>query len=303
VSLSFISTQPATAEPNTLRYRLHKLLSGKQPGRSLHTLHASDLTRETPAFCPRRRVIQIVSNMKPPDEHVRASDAVTHEYGLAIERMAVSWFAAGGMAVGDWQCVVCKNIAQMTYVPVECPECHHKVSYGLVQRRFRSALTGASCGIDVLVSGMSAKLRVVEIKSIQKDDFKKLVGPLAEHRLRTNLYLRIVAESADEDRHKIDLQTAHVLYVVKGGWGEQVAEVKNWKFGDQGWTPFKDYEVKRDDEATDAVYHRALEYRQAMEQKKIPAGICSSMHDAQAKACPVSAQCFGGKFPVGGDFA
>jgi hypothetical protein len=51
----------------------------------------------------------------------------------------------------------------------------------------------------------------VEIKTMMKDQFKDLVGPLAEHKLRTNFYLRIIAESGHNWASLIE--SSRILFV------------------------------------------------------------------------------------------
>jgi hypothetical protein len=69
--------------------------------------------------------------------------------------------------------------------------------------------------------------------------------PRAEHRLRTSLYMRIVADSPTVLRRAIDTTEARVLYVCKGGWGAQDESVLRWRVPHDGaWSPFKEFSVK-----------------------------------------------------------
>lgn len=293
--LSFMQQNPASAEPNTLRYRLHKALHNTQPGRSFDNVHASDLTRYD--WCGRRRFILLLKNIGPKDDNLTAADRAVFDFGHAVQQVATGWFAEAGMAVGDWRCVYCSCMHRMQYRPYKCTKCGCG-TFEYAERRFVSQISGISCGIDLLISDMGSKLRVVEIKSVLKDDFVKLVGPLQEHRLRTRLYLRLVQESADEDRFRIDPEIGYVLYVCKGGYVKD-HEVMKWKFGDQGYTPFKDFVVERNDAETDALCTQPTAYKQAREAGVIPAGICTSQFDTAAKKCFVCQECFSGKYPVG----
>ncbi len=298
--MEWLKIHPAKAEPISLRYRLHKSLAGHRNGRSLLNLHASDMTKDVP-FCARQRLLQRLLKLDPAPEFLSAPLAMVFGFGRMIERHVQEVAADAGIAVGDWFCPFCGNQHSMQLRPRKCHKCcHGDLEYR--ERRFVSQVSGVSCGLDLLVTGLGPKFKIVEIKTMQKEDFKKLVAPLAEHRLRTNLYMRIVAESNDEDRAQIDTTEAVVLYVEKGGFGAKDEEVLKWKLGDGGFSPFREYVVKRDDVETTAILsHSAgpIAYRKAMEEKTVPSGCCVHQHTAQAKGCPVVAQCFSGNFPVG----
>jgi hypothetical protein len=300
MALTFLKTHPVKAPPNTLRWHLHKNMAVTEPGRDLRTLHASDMTKEI--FCPRNRMLALISGTKPKSERLGAATVATYAFGRAVETLVVQWFADAGMAVGDWQCLACKSMLHMQTKPEKkCHRCGFEAGHKYIERRFVSAISGVSCGVDLLINTVGPKLRVVEIKSMLKEDFKKLAGPLAEHKLRTNLYMRLVHESADEDRHNIDTETAYVIYVCKGGY-ESNAEVMTWSFGDWGYTSFKDFEIARDDSQTDALVEGPIAYKAAAASKTLPAGICMSPHDPRAKKCMMSTHCFSGKYPVGAKY-
>lgn len=295
---SFVSTHPAAAEPNSLRYKLHKQIRNTKPGRDLKNLHASDMTK---GFCPRERQIINLKEMGPKDEWNQASLQMVYDLGNAVERIVIHHASEACLAYGDWRCDQCNRIHAWCERPTRCNDCDcARLSYH--GRRFYSAASGISCGIDLLVRGFGPKLRVVEIKSVQKDDFRKLVAPLAEHKIRTNLYMRIVSESGDPDAQLIDTEQAFVMYVDKGGYGILDGEVAKWKLGDRGYSPFKEFVVKRDDAQTDGMCERAATYRKAIFDKVICAGICVGPTDAPAKSCRVAQDCFSNKFPVGAKY-
>lgn len=285
------------AEPNSLRYHLHKALRSSKPGRDLKNLHASDMTK---GFCPRERLIRVIKGMEPDKEHINAPQQMVFDLGNAVESIVVRRAAEAGIAYGDWQCPRCDLIYRWRTRPERCTDCGSQ-SFVYRTRRLYSEKSGISCGIDLLVRLSPDRLTCVEIKTMQKDDFKKLVAPLAEHKLRTNLYMRIARESADEGAKMIDHEQALVLYVDKGGYGILDGTLLVWKMGDK-FSPFKEFVVKRDDSMTDEMSIRAAAYKQALLTKTICAGICTGPVDGPAQKCRVAKDCFSGAFPTGAKF-
>ena len=108
----------------------------------------------------------------------------------------------------------------------------------------------------MLVALGEKKLKPIELKTMDKDQFKDLKGPLAEHRLRTNLYLRIMAESSSPWSNTVNHEKATVLYVSKGGWGCADPQLKEWGLKEE-FSPFKEFEISRDDSQTDDLADRA----------------------------------------------
>src|SRR3546814_3562070 len=100
------------------------------------------------------------------------------------------------MAIGDWEGMSCGAMHKFTKRPKVCQTCNCK-SLRYKELRFVSAVSGASCGVDLAVDFNIGKLVPVEIKTIDKEEFKKLEMPLAEKRKRGALYCRILKE-ADE---------------------------------------------------------------------------------------------------------
>jgi hypothetical protein len=139
---------------------------------------------------------------------------------------------------------------------------------------------------------------MVEIKTIKGDDFKTLAAPLAEHRLRTALYLRIVSQSDHVMAGHVDDQVATVLYLSKG---HGIADPSLKAMGvNESLSPFKEFQVYRDDAMTDPLVKSAAAYTAWRKgQEGMPAGVCASMTDKRAKTCQVAQYCFGGLFPPG----
>jgi hypothetical protein len=300
--LDFLKIKPPEFQPQgSLKYILHKTMAGTQEGRDLGTLHASDFVDKD--FCPRRRLIKrLMGKVLTPDQHLKTSNQMVFALGHAVADIVVGQAALAGIAIGDWKCCGCGETYRMVHKPDLCGDCKATMFIHR-ERRFVSQLSGISCGIDLLVSTLGPKWKIIEIKSMGQEDFRKLVAPLGGHRVRTNLYMRIIEESTDDNRHMIDTENAIVLYVDKGGFGIKCPDVATWKFGDNGFSPFKEFHVKRDNSDTDLYVKLAQEYREAVQTKTICTGICTSQSDGPAKACIVRQQCFSTVFPVGGKFA
>jgi hypothetical protein len=300
--LEFLKIKPPEFQPEgSLKYILHRTMAGTQEGRDLSTLHASDFVDKD--FCPRRRLIKrLIGKTLTPDQHLKTSNQMVFALGHAVADIVIEQSALAGIAIGDWCCRACGYVHRMQHLPQACLKCKCPAML-YHERRFVSSLSGISCGIDLVVGGLGSKWKIVEIKSIGQEDFRKLVAPLGGHRVRTNLYMRIIEESTDTDRFNIDTHNAIVLYVDKGGFGVKCPDVANWKFGDNGFSPFKEFHVKRDDSDTDLYDALAKEYRASLHSKTICTGICTSQSDGPAKNCIVRQQCFSTQFPVGSKWA
>jgi hypothetical protein len=122
--------------------------------------------------------------------------------------------------------------------------------------------------------------------------------PLAEHRARTALYLRVIAEDPEEGVD-VDTTEARILYVTKGGWGDKDLEVKKWDLTDGPWSPFKEFVVEASDELTGPYHEKAVALKARRGGGPMPAGICPTQFCKRAKFCQVHAECFSGQYPPG----
>ena len=277
-----------------LRFMLHEHLSGFEPPRSLRLVHASALTRPE-GFCPRFYALSDASKAKPKDEWTAAADVATYQIGRMWQDSIVDWFADMGRAVGHWRCRACNQLHQFQKRPVKCESCMSR-AFKPEEVRFTSAISGASCGIDMMVDVGDPLLLPVEIKSMMKDQFKELSAPLAEHRLRTALYLRLIAESEHAWSAMVQTTKAKVFYVCKGGYVAD-PELRQWGLPDR-YSPFKEYEIGRDDKQTEPLVARARvvkDYRAGA--IGMPTGICSSAMVKRAKECSLCKPCFSGDWP------
>lgn len=279
-----------TPPKDSLKAMLHDHLSGFEPHRGVKRIHASELTKEG-GFCPRFYALADKMPKVLKDGWLTTSERVTYQIGRDMQDNIVNWFADMDRAVGDWRCRACDKLHWFQRRPAKCEGCGCK-TFAPQEVRFESLKSGASCGIDMLVKLSGPKLVPVEIKTMDKEQFKDLKGPLAEHRLRSNLYLRLIDES---DGHEdIDTSRIIVLYTTKGGYGTADAAIDL----DDKFSPFKEYEVTRDDSQTDALVLRAqvvTDYRAG--KIGMPMGICSTALVPRAKKCSACQLCFSGDHP------
>jgi len=282
-----------------LRFMLHEHLGGFEAPRSLRKVHASELTRPE-GFCPRFYALADTAKVKPKDEWVGAADVATFQLGRMWQDSIVHWFADMGRAVGHWKCLACNQLHEFQKRPMKCTSCNSR-AFEPVEVRFESAISGASCGIDMMVDVGDPLLLPVEIKSMAKEQFKDLHAPLAEHRLRTALYLRLIDESEHAWSGLVQTRRAKVFYVCKGGYVAD-PELGRWGLPDR-YSPFKEFEIGRDDAQTDALVARAKvvkDFRAGL--IGMPTGICSSAMAKRAKACSLCKLCFSGDHPPGHDW-
>lgn len=282
--------------PASLKKLLHDYLSGYEKGRSLKTLHASELTKDE--FCPRFYALSDLLRSKPYDRWLSTSEAVTFRMGRRLQEDVVNDLAAMNKLVGDWKCHGCGKLFRFQGRPAKCTECFCR-AFAAEEVRFVSEVSGASCGVDALVNFGGGKLVPIEIKTMDKDQFKALVAPLAEHKLRTALYLRIIAESVEAKSNMVDTSKAIVFYVSKGGYG--CADPTLAEMGlKEKFSPFKEFVVVRDDDRTEPLTVSAktvYDFRQG--KAGVPKGICATAMDKVATKCPRRTACFSGDYPAG----
>lgn len=260
-------------------------LAGPQPGRSREHLHASDVT--APGFCPRKWALMDLFEAKPEPEYVSTALAVTYRMGKVTEQTLVEEWA-GDHAIGNWWCRRCGDFRSWTPKPGGfCKDGHHH------DWEYRQIVIYSDYGIigspDVLFNVGSPFLLMVEIKILSAQEFDQIVAPLPEHRIRTNLYLKLMAASNDAYKSKCNLDEARVLYVSRGHgrmnpeWNEIL--------------PFKEFVVKRNDADLKLVLQKAQALRRSRAGEGMPSGICATATDKYAKGCSQCAACFSGQYP------
>lgn len=302
--MQFLKAGAAQTPKVSLRRLLHRNLSGKRPGRTSANVHASAVTANPPAsysFCARMYALWDIHQPGIPEEFLSTALAMTFRIGRDVETHVQE--AMRDALVGHWRCPQCSRFHEFQKRPERCQHlaCSlkgHLLEYEEV--RFTSLISGISCGIDILFDEGTGKHRVCESKSMDKDECKKLTAPLAEHRLRMMLYLRIIEESGSPYKDRVHTDEGVILYTSKGGFGFADPEVKTWGFPDQAFSPFKEYRVKRNDDLTEPYHQRGVgvkAWRSALSDglnPSLPARTCQTSMDSRARACQVCKQCFAG---------
>jgi hypothetical protein len=295
MAISFLKKAKDMMPDRSIKFLLHKHFSGFDPARSLQVIHASELTKEE-GFCPRFYALADAVNFKGKDRWLTTSEHVTFDMGRDLETRVVNAFADMGKAVCHWKCVACGHLHQFQKRPMKCETCGtNKLDPKEV--RFQSAINGASCGVDMLLALGEPKLRPVELKTIDKEEFKALQAPKAEHKWRTNFYTRIIDESDHSWSSLVNTESATILYVSKGGYGCADPYLSKWGLSDK-YSPFKEYEIKRNDADTESLAQRAqvvTDHRKGL--VGMPCGICPTAMAKRAAKCPLRGPCFSGDHP------
>lgn len=305
--LTFLKKNVDRVKSRTARYYLHQYHQGYDPARPLINIHASELTK--PDFCPRYYALAGELDYKPPNKWLTTSEQITFRMGRDHEKNIVMDFANMGRAYCHWECKVCGHVEPFQLLPDDaCTGCGRKVLHDGTpvwkpkEPRAVSTKTGASCGLDMVLNLDRPLLVIHEVKTMDKDEFKALKGPLAEHRERTNFYMRIVDEADESEfpwKTKIDLQEAWIIYTTKGGYGCIDPSVSEQGITEK-FTPFKEYKITRDDKATNHLAKAAkqvTDYR--LGKGGMPEGICAHILDKNAAGCGLKKPCFSGNYPVG----
>lgn len=281
----------------SIKDMIHKRLAGWEKPRPHDTLHASDLMKDL-EFCPREQAFLSMGLAKKRDQFIGTSLRVTFDHGRDMERrLRNDWLR--DVMVGTWQCSVCGHKhATFGKVPkIKCPSCGYE-RWEYTEPRFTSLVSGISGGIDGVVDVGDMKHRILEIKSIDKDEFKKLAAPLAEHKFRTTLYLRLAAESGEDVAERINTKTAHILYVSKS-FGFKDDTLKDKGISDSPFSPFKEFVVARDDNLVATPVNKAYAYtywRNNQASPGLPCGVCVNGLTQRAQKCSAVSACFSGKY-------
>lgn len=291
----FINNKPEFKITHSLTSLLHDHLTDFDTHRGVERLHASELTKPD-GFCPRFFILAHYNPKVLRDRWLSTPEAVTFQIGRDLQDAVVHWFADMKRAFGDWKCLGCDVLYEAGQRPEVCEDCGSK-HFKPVEMRFKSKTTGASCGIDMLGVLDDPQLWVTEIKTMDKDMFKDLKAPLAEHKERTNLYMRLVEDSDHPLKHLIKLDKARILYVSKGYGTLQKEKLKAHNISGS-FSPFKEFIVDRDDSQTDYLMDRAKLVEDWKTGKiGIPNGLCSTSFDKRAASCTACKDCFSGKYP------
>lgn len=257
------------------------------PERSHSKVHASDVTK--PTFCPRQFLLMDATNTTRPDSYIDPALRATFDMGnMMADRLVSHWM--GQQALGRWHCSKCGTEHLFSRKP-SAEGCvngtDHDWQYKEVQ--FFAEDCAISGSLDLIADTGMPKYKVVELKIIKSEDFNELKAPLAEHRVRTQLYLHLIENSKNPVRFQMDTDKAKILYVSRG-YGKK-------HDGYNRILPFKEFEVERNPEAIQPYVNLGKIVKHCRETKTIPIEkVCDSISCQTAKGCPVKKACWSGDF-------
>lgn len=302
MALKIIKSIKAKEQAVSIKHLIHSSLAGWEDPRPHGKIHASELFKEK-EFCPREWALLDLGAAKKKSEFVGTALRVTFDHGRDMEwRLRNEWLR--DYMVGYWECGVCGHVhGTFGKAPkIGCPKCGWGSRWEYHESRLLDKESGVSGGIDGFLDIGQSKLRLLEIKSMDKDEHRKLVSPLAEHRVRTSLYLSLVAKSDLPHTERINQQEATILYVSKSfGFKDETLKAAGIK--DAPFSPFKEFLVSRDDSLYKTPLARAkalTTYRNKMTAgvaTGLPCGVCHNGLCKRAQQCSAVGPCFSGNYP------
>jgi hypothetical protein len=284
----------------SIKYLLHKQMHGFEWARNDPYIHASDLMKDL-EYCPREEALLEATNTGKKDHFIGTAQRATFDHGKDMEkRFRNEWLRP--LIVGFWECGVCGNKPErFGKAPKQvCKVCGWGHQWMYREPRILSEDSGISGGIDGLIDVGEATHRLIEIKSMDKDMFKELKGPLAEHRFRTSLYLQLIAEVEGPWTGKVNTKIGHVIYVSKS-FGFKDDDIEKFGLKDARFSPFKEYLVKSDPSLSETSIGKARAltyYRKTKGKEGLPCGVCTNVLTKRAQKCQAKQFCWTGKFPA-----
>lgn len=284
--------------PISVKHMIHKRVAGWEPPRDHGHIHASDLMKED-EFCPREWILLDLTNRKRHAQFIGTSLRMTFDHGRSLEWNIRNKYLRDVVA-GFWTCGVCGYEHQeLCKAPdFKCPKCGYDHQWEYDEVRFQDPTSGVGGGIDTLLDVGTGKYRIIEIKSMDKDEFKTLIAPLFEHRFRTSLYLKLVDISHSPYKDQIDTNEASILYVSKS-FGFKDETLKPAGISDAPFSPFKEFTIPRDDSLSETPLNKAMVVTAVRKDPAlgIPCGVCKNALERRAERCACVTACFGAKYP------
>lgn len=264
-------------------------MAGYDQHRGTDKLHISDLTK--PDFCPREFALLSIFSKTKKGMTINAAMRHTFDMGRDIESRVQNDYL-GDIAVGNWKCQSCGKLQGFRKKPkagCDNPDINCIWRYQEVKAQHR----GLTSGFDVLVDVSKKKLRLVELKTIIKEDFIKLKAPLVEHRLRTTMYLWMIKQIKPLWQ-SIETEVANLVYVAKS-YG-------NWDKEQTNYSPFKEYEIPYNESLITDLIKQGSEFSDWHEDQVIPFGVCPNSMCTRASQCQVVKECFSGEYMPGDQY-
>jgi len=253
--------------------------------------------RATHEYCPRESALSYTHAKEGAFRWISTSERLTYDIGNYLHHQIVVKLTAS--AVGDWECRECQNITRGKYM--DCPKCGGHPRYQ--EMFFRSPVNGVIGSLDLVVDLDLPKNVIIEIKSVEKDKFKEMALPQAEHRQRVLGYLELLRHVAPTDawvEENICLDYGFVLYISKG-YGHYFKK-KGMGGINERYSPFQEFVVRPEGGAQDHVedtFKRAGMYwawKNADQPEQLPPRItaCNHLKCKRATKCIVAKECWNG---------
>ena len=219
--MTFIQKAKALDYTKSVKYLLHDHLDRPGARPRQEDVHASELTKDE-EVCPRKYALSDATKPKPRTRWLSTSENVTfHDRAGAAGHRRAS-VRRHGQGHRPLALSVVQLPARVPDPPAGSATCGVKV-FKAEEVRFESAVSGASCGIDLLLAlGRAQAEARSRSRPCDKDQFKDaLVAPLAEHKLRTTYICASSLRAIIPGRAMVSTDAATILYVSKGGYGCQ----------------------------------------------------------------------------------
>lgn len=198
----------------------------------------------------------------------------------------------GDRRLGFWKCLACGKIRYFGKPPrAQCDKCGARVEATIYEEYTLQVESPVivSGHPDLFLDCGKNRMRVLELKSMKKENFLELRYPLVDHVWQILTYMRLCNRSKRPPPQKVDEKVGYILYVSKGQTANNVL-------------PYKMFPIVYDESTFRLIVDRLLLYKKGIQQypKSLPEchKDCMSkdktkMNDFgyRAKACPVLQEC------------
>ena len=245
-------------------------------------IHGSSLI----GLCPRRYALMIRGG-GAKQEQVRSADRLCWAIGRAVEHHIREQFisAVGEIVLGKWVCYCGKLQREgLQDLSFKCESCGGSAKnyreLGVFDHDYRIV---GSPDLPYLRPDIG-KVRVVEIKSINKNAFEKLTNPNMDHVYQALIYRRLFKKN--------DISVDDSVTVLYGS--------KDYSFRGSPYLEFTIKETEQHRTVLDGMWQKAAEVRDFLkaeegdEKPKLPPrlAVCASSTDTKPKGCDQCHACF-----------
>jgi hypothetical protein len=227
-------------------------------------------------FCPRKDILSRVFP-KPEADYKPPEMQMVFDWGTAWHWFVQNhYFGPMGLLWGSWKCNRCERTVHETFMPEPCEKCHHWKAGAVKRGGFWTyiepkvfnkewKIPGHADGILILSKDPAGAKSLLEVKTINADDFKKLSGPKPEHAFQVNLYLWLLG-----------LDECWITY-----WTKDAKQTKP-----------KVFQIKFDPAVPEETKRRIAFHREALKSGELCAGICPNDQCRSAIYCPWRSECY-----------